>query len=261
MDIFQVLGNNRFPKKDHLKGMQVRVHKKLELLASHEIMEVLGSHLDALDALNTLDIGQYALASGLAPDEYHFLNLRAGIIMQGRKCFERVLAGDYESLEKLRGFTWQDWRLDENIRLLLELAYHDKTNRSSLFDEAPFYSEVRFIRQLQNPVYAPKNSAPVRVNVEIDSAYAEDMYRMMRHKLVECAHFPHLGIVRQGSVLRHETMGICWVYEVMFRPSNQDVEAMMLFKNGRLHYMVMRCNLHNHNGQLWSPCPESDWQG
>ena len=53
MDIFQALGNNRFPKKDHLKGMQVRVHKKLELLASHEIMEVLGSHLDALDALNT----------------------------------------------------------------------------------------------------------------------------------------------------------------------------------------------------------------
>ena len=103
MDIFQALGNNRFPR-ENISALYKSIWKKIERLATHEIMEALESHLDALDALNTPSIGEYALASGLAPDEYHFLNLRAGVIMQGRKCFERVLAVDYAPLEKLRGF-------------------------------------------------------------------------------------------------------------------------------------------------------------
>lgn len=260
MDIFQALGNNRFPRED-ISALYKSIWKKIERLATHEIMEVLESHLDALDALNTLDIGQYALASGLAPDEYHFLNLRAGVIMQGRKCFEHVLAGDFSPLDKLQGFTWVTWRLDETIKQSLRLNYFSKTNdtRLNLFDDAPFYSEVRFIRHLQNPAYALKNTSSAREGAGSSHSYIKLFEEIDSVTSVECLHFPHLGTVRQGSVLRHKKMGICWVYSLEFRPSNQHVEAMMLFSDGSLHNMLIK-DAEGRNGQLWSPCPESDWQ-
>lgn len=258
MDIFQALGNNRFPRQD-ISALNKSIWKKIERLATHEIMEVLESHLDALDALNTPSIGQYALASGLAPDEYHFLNLRAGAIMQGRKCFERVLAGDFEPLDKLQGFTWVTWRLDETIKQSLRLNYFSKTNDASLFDDAPFYSEVRFIRHLQNPAYALKNTSSAHEDAGSGHSYIKLFEEIDGGTSVECVHFPHLGAVRQGSVLRHKKMGICWVYSLTSRSSNQHVEAMMLFSDGSLHNMLMK-SADGNNGQLWSPCPESDWQ-
>ena len=260
MDIFQALGNNRFPRKDIL-AMEKGVWKKVEHLTPHEIMEALESHLDALDTLNTPAIGNYALASGLAPDEYHFLNLRAGVILQGRKCFERVLAGNFEPLDNLQGFTWVTWRLDETIKQYLNLNYLSKTNYSTpnLLDNVPFYSDARFIRQLQNPAYALKSISPTHEDLGSSHSYIKLFEEIDGGTSVECMHFPHLGAVRQGSVLRHKKMGICWVYSLTSRSSGQHVEAMMLFKDGELHNMLMK-SADGKNGQLWSLCPESDWQ-
>ena len=252
MDIFQVIGSSRFPKKDVLSNR--RISEKIRPLGMHEAMHALQTYIDALDALNTHDIGNYALASGLAPDEYHFLNLRAGVIMQGRKCFERVLVGDYAPLEKLRDFTWIDWRLDEAIKSPLWAAYYRETG-SNIFDDAPFFSDARFVRHLQNPAYAPKNRAPVLVGVEIDDKYAREYYRVMRYKYVECAHFACLGIVRQGTVLRHASDGLCWVYQAMFLPYGKTWHVKALFKKDGI---LLNASLGD--SPLWKPCMENDWQ-
>ena len=244
MHIFQVLNGSRI--EGNLQKLYKRIKNRLiRLTSQQELMTTLESYLQALDMLNTREIGAYALATGLAPDEYHFLNLRAGAVIEGEECYRRVLNGDFSPLEKCRGFTYKDYRLDETIRSYLDLLYYKQTSGRSLYKDAAFFDDARFINLIKNAAYAHKYQKEARENVEIHDVYTEEMYRLMRHKAVECVRFPHLGFVRQGSILWNRHFGVSWIYHVLLRPYDQTIEALALFKN-ELSHMFM------HDGSDWS---------
>ena len=137
MDIFQVLNGFCVSMGRALYGA---IFEKAMDIPAQKIPEVFESYIQALEMLNTFDTGKYGVSCKLAPDEYHFLNLRAGGIIEGERCCTRVLSGDFQALEECRGFTWMDYRLDEMIKNSLYCAYFEKTNRD-LLEDSDFFTD------------------------------------------------------------------------------------------------------------------------
>lgn len=161
----------------------------------------------------------YSLANGLALDEYQFLNLRAGAILEGRQSYEKILTQCFSELEKCRGFTGMDFRLDEAIRNSLAASYWARTKRDLIFD-AKFFTDIRFISTIENPAYA-------------SAFYVADIEQrglQMGGSVIEFIDVTGLGIVRHGSILRHKKLGICWVNDIAISPIDE-IKINALFKS------------------------------
>lgn len=210
----------------NLPQLQQRLFSKMQEFSPKELRDIFESYVTALARLNNSKLAEYAKNSGLCSDGMEFYNLRAAIIIGGEYLYDQIVRENYRFLPSLNYCVDVACGVENNIRSSILYAYMEKTEGSLIIDSS-FFSDELFVQTILCETFQFGGEGPSRQDYSI----------IMGGDILREVNIMGLGTVRQGDLLVHKTLGVCWLY-VIARDPLDNIKAFAVAKDS-FHNLVI----------------------